>query len=36
MIIPCEEKLFLKYAEEFIFNIYQNDEKFNNEKKCRN
>ncbi len=32
MIIPCEEKLFLKYAEEFIFSIYQNDEKFNNEK----
>lgn len=32
MIIPCDEKLFLKYAEEFISSIYQNDEKFNNEK----
>ena len=23
MILPCSEELFLKYAEEFILNIYQ-------------
>ncbi len=29
MIIPCEEKLFLKYAEEFLFNIFKNYKNFN-------
>ena len=32
IILPCEEKLFLNYAEEFIFNIYKNDKRFNKKK----
>tara|TARA_S200000501_G_scaffold377737_1_gene437250 strand:+ start:1594 stop:2535 length:942 start_codon:yes stop_codon:yes gene_type:complete len=32
IILPCEEKLFLNYAEEFIFSIYKNDKRFNKKK----
>ena len=32
MILPCSEELFLKYAEEFIFNIYQLNPNFDKKK----
>ena len=32
MILPCSEELFLKYAEEFILNIYQLNPNFDKKK----
>ena len=32
MILPCSEELFFKYAEEFIFNIYQLNPNFDKKK----
>ncbi len=32
MILPCEEQQFLKYAEEFIFDIFKSNKNFNPKK----
>ena len=32
MTLPCEEKMFLKYAEEFLFNIYRSYKGFDKNK----
>ena len=33
MMLPCEEKIFLKNAEEFLRNIYRSNKNFDEKKK---